>query len=382
MITEIQLNGRVIYLLGTAHVSKESVEDVREVIETKKPDTVCVELDARREKSLINKKRWQETNIVSIMRKKQGMFMIASLMLSAYQKRIGSDVTPGAEMLEALKLAKKENIHVSLCDRPIEKTLKRAWRKTGFLKKLRLLEALFSASFSTKSMKSEDIESLKNQDAIDSMMKEISDQLPSIKTVLIDERDQYLAKKIHESPGKGIVAVLGMGHLKGVEKHLRALEAEEYDISCDQLSEVPKPSKIGVFLKWAIPIGIIALITRGAFTSDWASVFNNFLSWFMVNGTLSAFAAILALAHPITIVGTFLAAPFTSLSPAIGVGFVAGIIEGSFRKPLVRDFQNVTNDIRTLRGVYRNRVSRVLLVFFLTTIGSAIGTFSAISTLF
>ncbi len=381
MIQSITLGDRTIHLVGTAHVSKKSIEDVQTAVETFAPDTICVELDERRYKNLTNENKWKDTNIVSVIKKRQGMFMIASLMLSAFQQRIGSDSPPGAEMLEGIRIAKEKKLRLSLCDRPLDKTLIRAWRKTGFFSKFKLLEALFSASFSTKKLDVAEIEAIKDQNAVDAMMQELGDYLPSIRAILIDERDRYLAKKIFETPGKNIVAIIGLGHLKGVVDCLHALHAKDYDIDCAALEELPKPSVIGKILKWVLPVLIVALITRGAFRSDWQSVLNNFVIWFTINGALAGIAAIISLAHPLTILGSIIAAPFTSLNPTIGVGFVAGILEGTFRKPLIRDFQTVTKDIKSLRGVYRNRVSRVLLVFIMTTLGSAIGTFGAIPVL-
>lgn len=381
MIQRIAVGKRSICLVGTAHVSEKSVEDVREAIETYKPDTVCVELDERRYKNLTDGNRWQNTDIVSVIKKKQGMYMIASLILSAFQQRIGSSATPGAEMIEAIRITKEKNIALALCDRPVDKTLIRAWRKTGFFAKFKLLEVLFSAAFSTKKLEAHEIEAIKDQSAIDSMMQELSEYLPSLRAVLIDERDRYLAKKIFDIPGKNIVAVVGLGHLNGIVEHLHALQKKESDIDCTALETLPPVSRIGKVLKWILPILILGLITRGAFQSDWQRVVNNALIWVVINASFTGIAAIIALAHPLTILGSVIAAPFTSLNPAIGVGFVAGVLEGNFRKPLVRDFQTVTKDVKSLRGVYRNRVSKVLLVFILTTIGSAIGTFGAIPAL-
>ena len=379
-LRRITLPSREVILLGTAHVSRDSVADVERVIEEEQPDHVCIEIDSSRYESISEGQSWDRLNIYQVLKQRKGFLLLANLVLSSFQRRMGLDlgVSPGAEMIRAIELARERDIAFSFCDREIQITLRRAWRKSSFWGKNKMLAALLSSIFTREKLSSEEIERLKSRNALEDMMEELASYLPSVKEVLIDERDRYLATKIHEASGERIVAVVGAGHLAGIVSWLERLEAGEVDTDLSSIDVVPPPSVVSKALPWLIPIAVAGIIVAGFVRSGWREGISMLWLWIVVNGTLSAVGSLLALAHPITIVVSFLAAPITSMNPTIGVGFVAGLLEAFLRKPRVTDFTNLHDDIASVRGFYRNRLTHVLVVFLLSSIGSAIGTFIGI----
>jgi pheromone shutdown-related protein TraB len=383
-IKRLQLGDREILLLGTAHISRESVDLVTRTIREEQPDRVCVEIDENRYQAISKKKDWSQINIYQIIREKKVFFLLGNYVLASFQKRMGIDlgVRPGTEMLEAIRTAESEHIPFSLCDRDIQVTLKRAWAKTGLWGKNKLLAALLGSIFSKEKLTEEQIEELKEKGALEGMMEELAGYLPSVKQVLIDERDRYLAAKIFDSAGDKIVAVVGAGHMPGIVRRLEALHKGNENTELSDISSVPPRGIVSKLLPWIIPAAVAAIIALGFFRSGWDGGFEMLKRWVIVNGSLSAAGAAAALAHPLTIIASFLAAPVTSMNPTIGVGFVSGILEAFFRKPTVNDFEKLQDDIGSFRGFFRNRFTRILLVFFFSSLGSAIGTFIAIPLLF
>lgn len=383
-VTRLSLGGREYLILGTAHVSRDSVDQVTRVIEEESPDRVCVEIDAARQKSLMEKTSWESLNIYQVLRERKGFLLLGNLVLSSFQRRIGADlgVTPGEEMLAAVTAANRRGIAVSLVDRQIHTTLRRAWSRAGFWGKNKMLAALLSSVFTREKLTGEEIESLKKQGALDTMMTELSDYLPAAKTVLIDERDQYIAGRVFEAEGARLLVVVGAGHVPGIVRWLTKLHAGEPGPDLEALDTVPRPGTVRRLIPWLVPALVAGLIIWGFFRSGWDGGLQMLLRWFIVNGVLSGLGAVVALAHPVTIVASIIGAPFTSMNPTIGVGFVSGALEAVLRKPRVIDFERLHDDILSLRGFYRNRFTRILLVFFFTSLGSAIGTFVALPFLF
>lgn len=382
--TTVQLHNREITIIGTAHVSRDSVDEVCRFIENEQPDHVCVEIDAARYQSLVGGAGWSQLNIYQVLRSRKGFLLLGNLVLSSFQKRIGMDlgVKPGEEMRAAIEAARAQGVGYSFCDRDIQTTLKRAWAMTGFWGKNKLLAALLSSVFTREKFSAEEIEKLKQTSAVESMMAELADYLPSVKHVLIDERDRYLATKIFESPGERPVAVVGAGHVPGIVAWLERLDRGEASTDVSEIDIVPPPKLITRVLPYLLPALILGLIVTGFIRSGWQGGFDMLVRWFLVNGTLSALGALIAMAHPITIIASFLAAPITSMNPTIGVGMVTGLMEAGLRKPRVIDFETLQDDILTVRGFFRNRLTHILLVFFFSTLGSAIGTFIALPFLF
>lgn len=373
---ELLLNGRKITLIGTAHVSAESVVEVENTIRELKPDCVAIELDEKRAESITNKDKFRELDIVKVLKNNQGFLLIANLILSTYQKRMGNDVgvQPGEEMLKGMEVSSELGIPVVMADRPIQITLKRAWSKSSFWGKCKLLSALLSSAFTKEELSETEIENIKNKNEMDSMMAELADFLPVIKEVLIDERDSYLATKIWESSGDNIVAVLGAGHMNGVVANLEKYAAEDKTKNIEEISSIPPKGFFGHIAGWIIPVIIVGLIVAGFIYGGKEMGTKQVLSWFIWNGGLAGLTSLLALAHPITILVAIVSAPFTSLSPFIGVGFVTGIVQAFVCKPKVSDIESLQDDF-SFKGIYKNRLLRVLLVFLMSTLGSAIGTF-------
>ncbi len=374
---KLELGGRKITLVGTAHVSKESVEEVKQTIKDLQPDCVAVELDEKRAESIKNPDRYSQLDLVKVLKRKEGFLLLANLMLSSFQRRMGlnAGVKPGDEMIAAMNAAEEGGIRCTLVDRPIQITLKRAWGKNSFWGKCKLLATLLSSAFSKEEIEPEEIEKLKVRNEMDSMMSELAEYMPVIKTVLIDERDKYLASKIWESEGNNIVAVLGAGHLPGVQAHLEKLGSGDEASDVDELQKLPKPGILGKVLAFLIPACIIGLIIAGFIYGGVHAGAQILSTWFLWNAIPAAILTAAAFGHPLAIIVGFIGAPFTSLCPFIGVGFLTAIVQAVVCKPKVSDMENLQDDVTSLRGFYRNRILRTLLVFILSSLGSTIGTF-------
>ena len=379
-VHEILLDGKKILLIGTAHISQSSVDEVNTVINQVNPDTVCIELCSSRYQAMLAKDQWKNMDIFKVIREGKSFLLFANLIMTAFQKRLGSrlGVKPGSEMFEAANVAEKLNSELVLADRDVKITLQRTWRGMRFWGKMKVLGQLLASLFIREEISKEEIEKLKESDALSEAMKMLAEQSPEIKRILIDERDQYMAEKIRQSMGKLIVAVVGAGHVKGLTAELE----KKHNLA--ELESVPPTGKAVAWLKWGIPALIIALIVYGFFTVDTDVSIEMIQRWFLINGTLSALGTAAAFGHPITIATAFVAAPFTSLNPTIAAGWVAGLVEALLRKPQVRDFENLADDITHLRGFWQNNITRILLVVIFANLGSAIGTFAggfAIATL-
>ncbi len=370
-LTKITLDGKEITLIGTAHVSEDSANVVEQTIRELEPDCVAIELCAPRLEAIKNPNRWQETDIFNIIKTGKSYVLLTQLILASFQKRVAEKlgIRPGEEMLRALATIEEVGTQTALIDREVKTTLKRAWSRTSWSSTFKLISSMLSSLFSDEEEISEkQIEDLKSQDALSLIIKEFSEMLPGIKGALIDERDLYMAKKLSDLPHKKIVAVVGAGHVPGMTKAM----GEEIDI--EALEVIPPASKLTKILSWGIPALIVGMIAYG-FVISYDMGAKMFGTWFLVNGILSAIGASIALAHPLTIITAFFAAPFTSVIPVIGVGYVCGLVEAFLRKPRVKDFNSIADDLATLKGWYRNRLSRTLLVLGLSNALGAIGTF-------
>ena len=366
---------RTITIIGTAHVSAESITEVENTIREIKPDSVAIELDEKRADSIRNKDKYRELDIVKVLKRGEGFLLLANLVLASFQRRMGQNVgvNPGDEMLAAMKTADELNIPAVMADRAIQITLKRAWAKNSFWGKCKLLATLLSSAFSKEDMTAEDIENIKEKNEMDSMMNELSEYMPVVKEVLIDERNVYLADKIWNSPGNKVVAVIGAGHLDGVVENLEKLAAgQTQDIS--QIDVVPPKSGFGKFIGWIIPIIIVGLIAAGFVYGGTQLGTKMILSWILWNGTCAAVLTLLAAGHPVTIVAAFVSAPITSLCPFIGCGFVTALVQAFVCKPKVRDMETLQDDVN-FKGFYTNRILRILLIFILSSLGSSVATF-------
>ncbi len=376
----LTVDGREIVLVGTAHVSRDSVEEVRQAIAEEKPDRVCVELDEGRYTSISEGANWQNLNVGKVIRQGKGFLLMANLVLSSFQRRLGKDlgVKPGEEMIAAIDAAKAAEIPFSLCDRNIQITLRRAWSKTRLWGKMKMLAALVGSAFTNEKLSAEDIEQLKQKDVLQNMMEELASFLPAAKEVLIDERDLYLAARIYQAEGTKLVAVVGAGHLQGIAAHITSFAEKKEVVDVAPLDELPKKSTAGRILPWAIPAVIVVIFALGFIRGGSKMSLDMFLRWLLIHGGLAAVGSAIALAHPLTIVIAFFGAPIGTLNPFGKIGLFTGVAEAFLKKPRVKDVENLSDDVLTFKGFYMNRVTHILIVFFLSTLGAAIGNFIVI----
>lgn len=369
-ITRIHLNGKEYILIGTAHISKQSAEQVKEVIEAERPDAVCIELDAQRYQSIKEGNKWKDMDIFKVIKEKKATLLLMNLAISSFQNRMAKqfDIKAGQEMIQGIESAEAVGAKLVLADRNIQITFSRIWRGLGLKGKFLLMSQVMAGIFSDETITEEELEKLKKQDTIDAILDDFTDSFPQLKVPLIDERDQYLAQKIKEAPGEKIVAVLGAAHVPGITKQIH----KEHDLK--KLTEIPPKSKAPKIIGWTIPVLILAIIAYTFFSNPSAGL-QQTLSWVLWHGGLSALGAALALGHPMAILAAFAAAPITSLNPLLAAGWFAGFAQAYFRRPSVRDFENLTEDVFTVKGFWRNKVTRILLIVVLSNIGSSLGTF-------
>jgi pheromone shutdown-related protein TraB len=382
------LQGREFILLGTAHISQESIVQVTTSIREEKPDCVAIELDQQRYASMKNPEAWKNLDIVKVLKNGQGFVLMANLILSSFQKRMGADVgvKPGEEMKAAIAVAEELNIPAVMVDRPIQMTLKRAWAKNSLWGKCKLLAVLLSSAFEKSEISAEEIEKLKNESEMDSMMNEIAAYLPAVKAVLIDERDRYLASHIWEAqvngaPAKKTVAVLGAGHLPGVVRYLEALAAGTASSDTTDISQLPPAGVGGKFLGLMFPVLIVGLIVAGFFTGGAKASLDMLVQWILWNGSLAALGTLLAGGHIVTVMAGFVGAPLATLNPVVAVGLFTGLVQAWIHKPKVEDMERLSDDATSFKGFYKNRILRVLLVFFFSSLGGVIGNFIAVPSL-
>jgi len=374
MIQHLTVGHKNILLVGTAHVSQESTDLVKQTIEAEKPDTVCVELCESRYQSIRHKNRWRDMNIIKVIREKKTFLLLSNLLLASFQKRIADklDIQPGAEMLQAIESAQVVDAQVVLADRDIRVTLSRTWRETGLWDKLKIVFQLALSLGDVDEISEEDIEKMKQEDMLQALLSEVEKSLPVVRKILIDERDRYLAQKIKTAQGDRIVAVVGAGHVPGILKYW------DQEIDTQALETIPPKGNISGFLKWLLPALIIVLLLMGFFYGGAATGTDMLTWWVLANGVLAGLGAVLALAHPLTILAAILAAPLTSLNPLIAAGWVSGLVEAFASRPKVRDLESLPNDILSIKGFWRNKLTRILLVVVFTNLGSTIGTLVAI----
>jgi pheromone shutdown-related protein TraB len=374
MIHRLAIDDKEVILLGTAHVSRESARQVEEVIAFEKPDTVCVELCESRYHSIRHKEKWQETDIVAVIKEKKAFLLLSNLILASFQKRIADklDIAPGEEMIRAIQAAESTGAQICLADRDIRITLSRAWRAMGFFAKIKLLSQLLLSLGEVEEISEEDVEKLKQEDMLETLLVEVGKEMPVLREILIDERDAYLAEKIRTAPGKKIVAVVGAGHVPGIKNNW----GKDQDIAA--LEALPPASRVSGFLKWFLPVSIVGLMVAGFFFGGFKNGTGMVALWVATTGILAGLGALAAMAHPLTILSAALAAPITCLHPLIAAGWVAGLVEAFSRKPKVKDFESLSRDILTVKGFWRNKITKILLVVVFTNIGASLGTFVAI----
>jgi len=380
LLREVRVAGTPITLLGTAHVSRTSAEEVAAALDTRAYQAVAIELCPSRFDALNNPDRLAELDLMQVLRQGKASMVMANLAMAAYQQRLGEQlgIEPGAEMRMAVDQADRHGLPVVLIDREIGVTLRRTARSLSWWRRAVLFSGLVASLVSREEVSEEDIEHLKEGDVLETTFAEFAHDRNDLYQPLIAERDRYMAAKLREAaaqhPGRPILAVVGAGHLKGIAEHLS--DADDPVAVLGELERVPAKARWPRLIPWLI----VALVFIGfyiGFTRNpdlgWLMV----RDWVLINGGLSALGALMAAAHPLTVATAFVAAPITSLNPTIGAGMVTAAAELWLRKPRVGDFSRLRQDTTRLRGWWHNRVSRTLLVFLLSTLGSAVGTYLA-----
>jgi pheromone shutdown-related protein TraB len=376
----LEIDGREFILVGTAHVSRESADLVREVIEKERPDCVCIELDAQRFEALSHRQRWENLDLRQVIRQRQLAPLLANLVLASYQKKLGGalGVIPGTELLEAARAAEQHEIPVALCDRDVRITLRRAWGSMSLWNKSKLLAALIASVVDRPELDEDELRRLRNQDVITELMRELARELPSVKIALIDERDAYLAHKILAAEGERVVAVVGAGHVAGIRDAL----CERRTVDIEAISQIPPVSAIWKWVGWGLPaVLLLAFVWIGVVQG--ASVAGEqLLFWIAANGGMTALGAALSLAHPLVVLSSIGVAPITTLSPVIGAGHVLALFQAYLVPPMVREFERVADDFGSPAQWWRNRLLRIFLVFLLTTFGSLAGNYVGLAEMF
>lgn len=369
----IKKGEREFIIIGTAHISRQSADLVKQVIEKEKPDVVCIELDEKRFKALSEKNRWENLDLKQIIREKQLSTLLVNLVLASYQKKLGEKlgVNPGTELLEAAKTAKDLNIPIALCDREVRITLRRAWHSMSLWQKLKFMFGGVAGLFEKQELSEEKLAELRSKDVLSEMMEELGKAMPVLKKVLIDERDSYIAEKMLQANGKKIVSVVGAGHVNGIINYLN----NDRTTLLKDIEIIPPSSPVAKIIGWGIPAIIIGSIIYIGYSKGLSEAGGNAIYWILVNGIPSAIGAAVAFAHPLTILTAFFAAPITSLSPLIGAGYVAAFVQAYFKPPVVKEFQTVTIDFNNPLKWWKNKLLRVFLVFILSSLGSALGTY-------
>ena len=380
IVKTVKLNNSEVTLIGTAHVSQLSVQMVEENIASGDYDCVAVELCSPRLENITNQAWWKNLDIYQVFKKKKAGLLLINLALTAYQKRLAErlGVEAGKEMIRAVELAREKGLHLEVIDRNISTTLHRLVTEVSFWQKFKIVGGLIAGVFVGEEISEEQIEDLKRGDMLHSVVSEFGEELPQIKRVLIDERDEYMVGRlaqISESSHapKKIVALVGAGHLMGMMPNIESPPNSKH---LEELDKKPPPSKLGLYVGWGICILILSMFIVG-FKQSPELGGQLVATWVLLNGGLSALGTAIALGHPVSIIAAFFAAPLTSLNPTIGAGMVVGLVESYMRKPKVADFETLRDDITHYSMWWKNRVARLLLIFFFSSFGSMIGTYVA-----
>lgn len=383
-VTTLRTQGKTLHVLGTAHVSKQSVAEVEALIAAARPDTVCVELCASRLAALSDVDRWKKLDIFQVFKEGKSLFLLANLAVGAYQRRLGQElgVMPGQELLAAVEAARATGAEVVLADRDVQLTLKRTWGRLSLWKKSQLLSGLIGSLFERaprhagEVVTAQTVEDLKDKAHLTAMMEEFARALPEVKAPLIDERDLYLISKVREAPGETIVAVVGAGHVAGMERHL------ETPVDRAALETLPAPSLWSRIAKWLIPAILVGTFILGLYNSGGQALGDMLLAWFLPTSLFSGVATLAVGGRWQSILTALACSPLTTIHPLVASGMIVGPVEAWARRPTVADLENIHRDAQSVRGFFRNPLTRTLIVTVAATLGSAIGAWVGLSWVF
>jgi pheromone shutdown-related protein TraB len=367
-------------LLGTAHVSQASVDAVRAALAHGSYDTVAVELDAQRHKALTDPDALAKLDLFEIIREGKTGLVAANLALAAYQRRLAEQlgVEPGAELKAAALGADERGLRLSLIDRDVGITLKRAFRGLGFWGRSKLVAGLAVSLFANETVEEHEIEKLKQGDFLESSFGDFAASSPPLYLAVIAERDRYMAARLREVAGDGakhVLAIVGAGHLKGLAEQLRN-DRDAPSRVLEELRSLPPTSQVPwftIFLATFLLGGFAWGFWKGGTELGGELV----LQWVLVTGLGGALGCLAAGGHPLSMVAAFVSSPLTPLHPALASGMVSAGVEAWVRKPTYADFLRLRDDTSHIKGWWQNRVARVLVNYFLTSLGTAIGVWTA-----
>jgi len=384
-IRKIERDGVQYTLIGTAHVSRASADAVQAMAGSGEFDAIAVELCPARYDALTAERNWTDLDLYKVVREGKAGLVMANLALSAYQRRIAEQfgIEPGAEMRAAVTAAKQRNLRLELIDRDLATTLRRSYASVPWYKRIYLMTGLALGMISSDEIDEEAIERLKEGDILEATFTEFAEHSPELYESLIAERDRYMAARLRQEnahdpadqTSRQVLVVIGAGHMEGMARQLQSAQ-EDPDELRRKLEVIPPRPRWPRIIPWAIMVLILAGFAIGFSRSPelgWQLV----VFWVVINGGLAALGAVIARGHPLTVLSAMVAAPLTSLNPTIAAGMVTGLVESWLRKPRVSDLERLRFDITTVKGWFGNPATRILLVFFFSNLGSAIGTWVA-----
>lgn len=365
IVRKLEHNGKKIILIGTNHIAEESVVLVQEIIETEKPDTVCVELDEKRAEKYLDPVKWANMDIIKVIKENRLVVLFTNIIYAAYQRKLAKEVgtKAGGEMLQAMQSAEKINAKVELIDRDAQVTFKRLWRSLSWINKIKVFTAFFS-EFEGKEEK--ELQDMLSSESFDTVFSNIQDKFPTVYKDMISDRDKYMATKLDGASGKRIVAVVGRAHLDGISNNLGI----HSDIK--SLESIPRKRLSSRLLEWLFPV-IIMILLGFSFVSGASVGVSQLLKWFLWNGGMAALFTAFAFGHPLTIIVSFICAPIGALSPVLSVGVFSAITEATLRKPVVHNFLTVQDDLTSKSSFLKNKLLRIFLVFIFANVGGGLG---------
>ena len=383
-IERVQRDGVEYVVLGTAHVSKVSVDAVVALLANEHFDAVAIELCDSRAQSMRDPEAFKQMDLFKVIRQGKAGMVAASLVLSTFQKRLAdqSGIQPGAEMKAAMDGADRRGLPLWLVDREVGTTLKRAWHSVGFWQRFGLLGGLLASVFEREAIEQEEIEKLKQGDLLESAFSEFASESKPLYQSLIGERDAFMAARLREEAARTataeprrVLVVIGAGHLKGLTGLLREQQDDPATIVANLASTPPKAR----WPKWVALILVLAVFAAigYAFHRNTALGAQALRDWVLYTAGFSALGALIAGGHPLSILAAFIAGPIKPFRPGIPSGGISAMAEAWVRRPRVIDFDTLRDDIGHWSGWWKNRVARTLLNFFLVSLGTIIGEYTA-----
>lgn len=366
-VEKLVIQDKTYYLVGTNHISKESAELVKNVINEVRPACVCVELDQKRYQKYTSPEEWAKTDIIKIIKQNKLVVLFSNIVYGVLQRKLAKEkgTIQAGELIQALESAEDVGADIQLIDRDIQVTFKRMWRHLSFTQKPKLIMTFFSEF---EDVETERLEDFLESDSFDNVFIQLSKKFPTIYNDMITERDKVMVTNLQNSKYDVNVVVVGKAHINGIKAKLK--EEKSYDIS--ELTSIPSKKLSSKLIELIFPLTIILLLAVSFFSGVQVG-FHQLLKWWVWNGGLAAIFTCFALPSPLTILTSLIMAPVGALSPVLSVGVFSALAEATVKKPTVRDFLTVQDDFLSIKTIYSNRLIKIGLVFLLSNLGGAIG---------